>query len=181
LTILRPQQRTSHIRREIRLATLLIRVSRGRPRHVGNRPATAAAITKAASATQSSESATLRWYSGREMEEVERDGAQKRRQQARGERDVGRDDQNRQEIHHAERYDRRCGLERIDQRRRKCRSGTLIIGRLPARSDVSRDQMGTKFHSDRTSGKDKSPAMQGFSHAGGGTRTPDTRIMIPLL
>ncbi len=28
---------------------------------------------------------------------------------------------------------------------------------------------------------DESPAMQGFSDAGGGTRTPDTRIMIPLL
>jgi len=41
--------------------------------------------------------------------------------------------------------------------------------------------LGTKFDSRRTSLNDESPAMQGFSDAGGGTRTPDTRIMIPLL
>jgi hypothetical protein len=41
--------------------------------------------------------------------------------------------------------------------------------------------MGTKFDPARTIRNDKSPAMQGFSDAGGGTRTPDTRIMIPLL
>jgi hypothetical protein len=41
--------------------------------------------------------------------------------------------------------------------------------------------LATKFDVGRTSPNDKSPAVQGFYDAGGGTRTPDTRIMIPLL
>jgi hypothetical protein len=38
-----------------------------------------------------------------------------------------------------------------------------------------------KFASRRTSKNNKSPAVQGFSDAGGGTRTPDARIMIGAL
>jgi hypothetical protein len=41
--------------------------------------------------------------------------------------------------------------------------------------------LGTKFDIRRPCEHKKSPATQGFCHAGGGTRTPDTRIMIPLL
>src|SRR3954454_22358371 len=46
---------------------------------------------------------------------------------------------------------------------------------------VGKTKLGPKFASRRTSKDDKSPAMQGFSDAGGGTRTPDTRIMIGAL
>jgi hypothetical protein len=61
--------------------------------------------------------------------------------------------------------------------------GAVTIYRfaLGRRWDAPGDQMGTKFDSDRMFRDDESPAMQGYFDAGGGTRTPDTRIMIPLL
>jgi hypothetical protein len=51
---------------------------------------------------------------------------------------------------------------------------------VPPKSRL-RGLFGVQAPSPPREGKEKAPHLQGFCSAGGGTRTPDTRIMIPLL
>jgi len=55
------------------------------------------------------------------------------------------------------------------------------VGHHDLTQKIGQTQTTFSFATHRTSENDKSPAMQGFSDAGGGTRTPDTRIMIGAL
>ena len=56
-------------------------------------------------------------------------------------------------------------------------AGHLLIRPQPP----SRDKVGTKCMSSPDAFSTKNAVLQPLSSAGGGTRTPDTRIMIPLL
>ena len=69
-------------------------------------------------------------------------------------------------IHHVPQHDAADRLTALLEKRTHGASGCAVGARGPSEPDPETEEI---------------PAMQGFRDAGGGTRTPDTRIMIPLL
>jgi hypothetical protein len=61
--------------------------------------------------------------------------------------------------------------------------GADNLTRLPGAPsrDPARRTVGARFENDKDPEEAESSALQEEDDAGGGTRTPDTRIMIPLL
>ena len=69
-------------------------------------------------------------------------------------------------VHHVPRHDAAARLSR------------LLAESMDEKSGCA---PGARSGSEEEDEEDDSPDLQAESHAGGGTRTPDTRIMIPLL